>query len=116
MNFRDFLEEQLKNPEIRKAYEALELKYTIVGGVNGVGKPLSFVDTKNCTPVLVKSSTRIKLLLTWAEIRLPEARLHSKRSANVFAKGCPFCRKPRSPVTKHKPQPKKHWNKVTPFI
>ena len=38
MNFRDFLEEQLKNPEIRKAYEALELKYTIVGGVNGVGK------------------------------------------------------------------------------
>ena len=38
MNFRDFLEEQLKNPEIRKEYEALELKYTIVGGVNGVGK------------------------------------------------------------------------------
>ena len=38
MNFRDFLEEQLKNPEFRKEYEALELKYTIVGGVNGVGK------------------------------------------------------------------------------
>ena len=38
MNFIDFLEEQLKNPEIRKEYDALELKYTIVGGVNGVGK------------------------------------------------------------------------------
>ena len=38
MNFRDYLEEQLKNPELRKEYDALELKYTSVGGVNGVGK------------------------------------------------------------------------------
>ena len=44
MNFIDFLEEQLKNPEIRKEYDALELKYTIVGGVNGVGKP-TFIRT-----------------------------------------------------------------------
>lgn len=38
MEYRAFLERQLKNPEVRKEYEALELKYTIVGGVNGVGK------------------------------------------------------------------------------
>ena len=38
MIFRDFLEEQLKNTEIKKEYDALELRYTIVGGVNGVGK------------------------------------------------------------------------------
>ena len=38
MKFRDYLEEQLKNPEFKKEYDALELRYTIVGGVNGVGK------------------------------------------------------------------------------
>ena len=29
MNFIDFLEEQLKNPEFRKEYEALELEYAV---------------------------------------------------------------------------------------
>lgn len=38
MDFRDFLKERLKNPGIKKKYDALELRYTIVGGVNGVGK------------------------------------------------------------------------------
>ena len=38
MDYRDFLKERLKNPGIKKEYDALELRYTIVGGVNGVGK------------------------------------------------------------------------------
>ena len=50
MEYRAFLERQLKNPEVRKKYEALGLKYTIVGGVNGVGKTTFIREHKEMHP------------------------------------------------------------------
>ena len=38
MKSRDYLNKQFKDPAFKKKFNALELRYTIVGCVNGAGK------------------------------------------------------------------------------